>query len=213
MKRTIVFGDVHGCYAEWHELLDRLAVTRDDRLISVGDLMCKGPSTRRTLELARSLKNLTCLVGNHELRFLKAWRKGRAPEEKGADRDAVKDMGRSFDELMAYVDTWPYYVKQRDLLAVHAGLRPRVPLERQDPEDLVNIRTVGPRHRPWYEFYHERKPVVFGHWVRREPYVSDNAIGLDTGCVYGGYLSAVVFPGRHLFWVKARDTYAKKEGW
>jgi hypothetical protein len=54
---------------------------------------------------------------------------------------------------------------------------------------------------------------VFGHWARPEPVVRPNAIGLDTGCVYGGELTAVILPERRLVSVPARRVYQKKEGW
>ncbi len=212
MKRTIVFGDIHGCWREWEELLDHLAVSRGDRLISVGDLVGKGPSTRRTLELARSLKNLTCLAGNHEWRYLEAWRQGRKPDDKAHDLRATRELGGRFDEWMAWIATWPLFLALPELVVVHGGLRPGVPLARQTPEDLLNLRTVGKLRRPWYNLYRGPGPVVFGHWVMREPLVQENALGIDTGCVYGGRLTAVVFPGRHIFQVEARETYARKKG-
>src|SRR5262245_61955421 len=96
-KRTIIFGDVHGCYAEWMELLDKVSPGPGDRLISLGDLICKGPSSARTLDLAMSLPNLTCVVGNHELRYLHQWRKGRTPNLKPYDVETVRKMHGRFD--------------------------------------------------------------------------------------------------------------------
>ena len=216
MSRTIIFGDIHGCHREWRDLLDRIGPSSSDRLVAVGDIVCKGPDTGKTLELARSLKNLTCLLGNHELRFLRYWHDGERPTRflKDYDEAALRQMGRRYDGLMRYIASWPHYLDLPEALVVHAGLRPGVPLGRQDIEDLTGLRTVGKPPRPWFESYKGPKLAVFGHWVVREPMFSENAIGLDTGCVYGGKLSALILPERKVVQVRARRTYfVRKSQW
>jgi serine/threonine protein phosphatase 1 len=210
--RTIVFGDIHACHEEWKELLDRLAVGGSDKLVAVGDLVCKGPSTRSTLDLAMSLPNLTCLVGNHELRLLESWKAGQRPDGRPGDAETAREMGERYEAQMAYMASWPFYLDLPELLVVHAGVRPGLPVEKQSQQDLTHLRRVGPDERPWYELYEGRKPVAFGHWVRREPLLTEKAIGLDTGCVYGGRLSAYVLPDRKVESVAARRAYAAKKG-
>ncbi len=77
-----------------------------------------------------------------------------------------------------------------DYLFVHAGVRPGVDLESQDPEDLIWIR---------YPFLQSGadfgKVVVHGHTPGPEPVERDNRIGIDTGAVYGGRLTALVLDG------------------
>jgi len=207
MGRTIFLGDVHGCLAEFQELLDRLAVSSSDRLISVGDLICKGPDSAGVLDLALSLPNLQCVVGNHEARYLEYWRGGDRPTDKTHDEDTVRQMEPRYREYMAYIASWPLYLSLKEALVIHAGLRPGLPLEQQDLSDLTELREVGPKFRPWYEWYRNGKPAVFGHWVRREPLLLEHAIGLDTGCVYGGELTACILPAREIVSVKARRIY------
>ena len=79
-------------------------------------------------------------------------------------------------------------------LVVHGGVDPRLPLETQTPEALQNTRSVpsgagydGPF---WYEGYEGPPRVFFGHTVLETPVETEWAVGLDTGCVYGGSLSA-----------------------
>jgi hypothetical protein len=211
MARTIVIGDVHGCHEEWTDLLDRLAVTSSDRLVSVGDLICKGPSTRRTLEMAMEMRNLACVLGNHELRFLECWRAGRPPDVEPYDDDAARDMGDRYEEFLRFLDTWPLWIDLGDLLVIHAGLRPGIPLEHQSPRDLTGIRYVEPGV-PWYDRYEGPRTVVFGHWARSEPVVRPRAVGLDTSCVYGGRLSACVFPDREIVSVPARRIHYPGSG-
>jgi serine/threonine protein phosphatase 1 len=72
---------------------------------------------------------------------------------------------------------------------VHAGLKPKVPLDRQDPRDLLWIRS-----RFIYSEADFGKPVVFGHTPFPEPLVQANKIGIDTGAVYGHQLTCVKLP-------------------
>lgn len=110
IKRTIVFGDIHGCYQEWEKLLEKISPSPKDKLISVGDLICKGPSSRKTLELAKSIPNLTCLIGNHELRFLAYWEKKRTPFIKPYDLATFRELGEKFSFFMRWMNTWPYFL-------------------------------------------------------------------------------------------------------
>src|SRR5262245_18404848 len=142
MGRTIVFGDVHGCYQEWKDLIKLLEGRPADRVISVGDLISKGPSSAKTLELALSLKNLTCLLGNHEFRFLKAWKKMDTPDEKSYDSQTVREMGSRFERYMKWISSWPYYVSLRALVVIYAGLLPGIARSKQDPRDLTQLRRI-----------------------------------------------------------------------
>src|SRR5271170_3681817 len=91
--RTIVIGDVHGCYDELQDLLHELKVRPDDRLISVGDLICKGPDSARVVAWAMAQTNLDCVMGNHELRFLNCRRRGVIPNIKPSDLATYQQFG------------------------------------------------------------------------------------------------------------------------
>ena len=207
MSRVIIFGDIHGCHQEWQDLMDKLKVTSKDRLISVGDLICKGPSSRKTLDMAMSMKNLTCIIGNHELRFLRAWEEGKRPT-KPYDAPVLEELGQQFEKYMTFISNWPHYIEDPEFLVIHGGLRPGVELSQQDPTDLAHLRTVPPDDKPWYEYYTAKRPVIFGHWAQKGLVVRNNAIGLDTGCVYGKKLSAVLLPEREIVSVPARKAYS-----
>ena len=62
----------------------------------------------------------------------------------------------------------------------------------------------GPPFRPWDDFYKGQRRVVFGHWARRGLVVRPQCVGLDTGCVYGGKLSA---------WIAEEDRVVQVDGW
>jgi hypothetical protein len=83
-------------------------------------------------------------------------------------------------------------------------------LDRQTVEDLTSLRTCGDFGAPWFEQY-EGKTAVFGHWVFTAPHVTKSTIGIDTGCVYGGSLTAVILPERRLVSIPAVKSYSRKE--
>ena len=66
MARTIVVGDIHGCFDELTDLLEVIKLTSDDRLIAVGDLITKGPKNREVLDLFISDSRFSSVVGNHD---------------------------------------------------------------------------------------------------------------------------------------------------
>ena len=95
---------------------------------------------------------------------------------------------------------------------MHAGLRPGVPLRRQMASDMTEMRTMGanPSRRkgvPWYDIYRGKKIVLFGHWPAKEPRLAPRAIGLDTGCVYGGSLTGYIVELNQFVSVPARRAY------
>jgi serine/threonine protein phosphatase 1 len=211
MSRTVVVGDIHGCYGELLDLMDRVGPADGDRVISVGDLVTKGPSNVAVVDFFRASKNRSAIIGNHERVLLQKFR-GNHVKLETHHAEVIAEFGDRFGEYMEWVAALPPYVDLRDSLVVHAGLRPGRSLAEQDIEDLTEIRQVviGDKQIPWFDAYNGNQTVIFGHWVFTEPLVKRNAIGIDTGCVYGGRLTACVLPERHLVSVPARRAYARK---
>lgn len=215
MTRTIVIGDVHGCYFELTALLDEIGVHRDDRLVFVGDLITKGPANREVLEFIRQSRNCESVLGNHEYLLLRYYH-GESVKLEPAHLQTIAELGKDFGDYMDWVSRLPLYVDLGDYLVIHAGIRPGRALEKQTVEDLTQLRTLdsaNPENRkgtPWFERYRGDKIIIFGHRVFDCPLLRDNAIGIDTGCVYGGRLTAVVLPSGRLVSVPALKAYAKK---
>jgi diadenosine tetraphosphatase ApaH/serine/threonine PP2A family protein phosphatase len=112
-------------------------------------------------------------------------------------------------------------VPEHELLVVHAGLVPGVPVEQQDPELLMNMRTLRPDGSGsrrsedgvlWATRWQGPEFVVFGHHATVGLQRHARAIGLDTGCVYGGRLSAYVLPDDRVESVPARRAYVPIDG-
>jgi serine/threonine protein phosphatase 1 len=72
-SRTIVVGDIHGCYDELVDLLEEVNFADNDRLISVGDLITKGPKNREVLDRFMSEPNFLTVIGNHDLALRRRW--------------------------------------------------------------------------------------------------------------------------------------------
>lgn len=210
--RTIVLGDVHGCFEELLDLLKAVEFRPGDRLVSVGDLVSKGPDSRAVIEWAMKTPGLECVLGNHELRLRRHWRAGTRSTEKAHDAETYRQLGERYEDAMRFIDRWPLTVSGPGFLVVHAGFDPGEGLQWQSASRLTGIRRLDDG-RPWYEAYRERELVVFGHWAKRRPVVRPNAVGLDTGCVYGGSLTALILPERLLLSVPARRAYVQKPFW
>jgi nitrite reductase/ring-hydroxylating ferredoxin subunit len=122
------------------------------------------------------------------------------------------------DADWALLDALPPFLRlpEHDALVVHAGLLPGIPVEAQDPRLLYSIRTIRPDGRGssraedgvlWGSLWPGPELVLFGHHASEGLQRHPHAIGLDTGCVYGGELSACILPGREIRAVAAHATY------
>jgi diadenosine tetraphosphatase ApaH/serine/threonine PP2A family protein phosphatase len=211
-KRTVIIGDVHGCIVELRKLLKLAEVGPMDDVICVGDLVRKGPDSAAVLRWAMETPNVRCVLGNHDARLLFRWFEGQKPDRGSADWEMHRDLGDSYNDAMEFIRSWPLYIEAAGCLVVHAGLDPRISSVRlQSPSDLMTIRVPEGMKIPWYEAYTRDQLVVFGHWARNEPVIRPNAIGLDTGCVYGGSLTALILPERRLISVPAEKAYQSKD--
>lgn len=214
--RTLIIGDIHGCADELQTLLDAFSPRPEDRIIAAGDLINRGPDSRKVLELARS-HGIQPILGNHELRLLKAW----SGNKKGLLR---KKDEPTFAQLAAadweWMQTWPHVLEIPALkaLVVHGGFAPGIPWDQQDPDVVTRIqvlnkkglpakRTDAPSGRPWAESWTGPEHVYYGHTPRPHPLFHPFATGLDTGCLYGYTLTALALPEKEIFRVHARRSY------
>ncbi len=219
-RRTLIVGDIHGCREELEDLLEESGWECGDELVSVGDLVAKGPDSLGVVRLFREVGG-RAVRGNHDQHCLKWWiarQAGeRVPELRPTHRKAAESLGEEDWQWLADLPVW-IELDEHQALVVHAGLLPDVPLEDQDPQDLMNMRSILPdgtpsrsyeEGTPWVSLWPGPRLVVFGHDAVRGLQVRPCAIGLDTGCVYGGWLTGVWLPERDLVSVPARASYSQ----
>jgi serine/threonine protein phosphatase 1 len=209
---THIIGDVHGCYRELCELLERLGPGSEDRIVFVGDLVVRGPDNPSVVRLVAdgALANVTVVLGNNEakLRPVLAGDPRYATPVVLAAIEQLRSAGM-LEETLALFDTFPLYVDLGSHAVTHAGVRPGRPLAEQSREDLLQIKTLDgtPDGPLWWEQYYGPEVIVFGHHVVKTPRFLPHAVAIDTGCVYGGHLSAFTIETGRITSVRAADVY------
>jgi serine/threonine protein phosphatase 1 len=208
--RVIVVGDIHGCSRELDVLLSSLALAVGDTVVFLGDYVDRGPDVRGVVERLLELADIpgirsVFLRGNHEDMLLgylgREGHYGEAFLANGGDV-TVRSYGVSgrpspgrFESALParhleFLAGTKLLHGEGDYLMVHAGIRPDRALGEQVPHDLIWIRDEFIA-RP----HGLGRTVVFGHTPMREVLVDlPYKIGIDTGCVYGGMLSALELP-------------------
>lgn len=203
-RHIYAIGDIHGCADKLRRLIGQLDIDPErDQLVFVGDYIDRGSASFEVVEyvlgLKTTLRDVVFLKGNHEQMlqdylsgpdkltflinggqatldsYLRHRQNPRAPVIPPRHQAFFKGL-RLFHETENYI-------------FVHAGLKPKVPLDRQDPRDLLWIRSRFIDSDADFG-----KPVVFGHTPFPEPLVQANKIGIDTGAVYGHQLTCVKLP-------------------
>ncbi len=236
MSRRIFVGDIQGCREELERLLETLGFDpAADELHPVGDLVNRGPDSLGTLRLLRGI-GARGVLGNHDLHLLRTAAGLR--EERPGDTFADVLASEERDELLAWLTRLPLVRAWDDLLLVHAGLDPRWTVPEQaladcdplaaeaDVEFATRVRYCGPDgarpardwpepsapFSPWFSFWPPRpsegRTVVFGHWARLGLVHRPLLRGLDTGCVWGGRLTAWIAEEDRLVAVDAARAYS-----
>jgi hypothetical protein len=228
MGRTVIVGDVHGCRYELEALLARVQFSAAaDRLILVGDLVIRGPDPHGVLATVERLGG-KAVRGNHENKLL-AIRAGAS--RSGEHGQLAPDLS---DREWAILEAMPLWLDlpEHGARVVHAGVLPGQEVQKTAPEALFTMRSIDASGRwsaeksarpLWGALYQGPPHVIFGHNALSEPQLHPWATGIDTACVYGGRLSAIVLQGgeamphgekarEKLVSLAARRAYAESKG-
>ena len=225
MNRTIFIGDIHGCLDEVRDLLGLLEVSREDRVVSLGDITRKGPAVGDCVDLWRE-RGYEAVLGNNDAKLIarsKSWKP--AWLAAAPDRQVLLKRKR-----LDVIRSWPLFLdcQEAGAVAVHGGVLPNSErfsaalAPRRAALELRYIRKNGqwtqiPKGQQladdpfWADVWNGDRIVVYGHTPRQDVLIHPRAIGLDTGCVYGGKLSAAVFTAKdkyEIVSVPARRAYA-----
>ena len=212
MKRVIIYGDIHGCLDELKQLREKLDIKKSDIEISVGDILNKGPYLAHDMIRYMQEHHIDVVTGNNEAKALKQYRKYRKSGESYLKTLRPFEMATVLslqDEDAEYLQSLPFFLRIENLTILHGGVTPQMKLDKLDDagkKELTLIRYLNKKLEPipwsdaenrykfWTEVYDGREGfIVGGHHPFPEPKIDKYAMDIDTGCVYGGKLTAAVF--------------------
>lgn len=224
-----IIGDVHGCRAELEALLARLGwqgVRHPEgrTAVFVGDLVDRGPDTPGVLRLVMDMVEAgtaICVAGNHEQKLVRALY-GRKVKVAHGLQESLDQLAAEPPEFVARARAFMdglishYQLDGGRLVVAHAGLKEsyhgrasgRVRAFALYGETTGETDEYGlPVRYPWADDYRGRAMVVYGHTPTVRPEWVNNTICLDTGCVFGGHLTALRYPERELVQVPAEKVW------
>lgn len=216
-QRLIIIGDVHGCIRELEKLLKKVKPQKKDRIIFLGDLINRGPDSKAVLELARDIK-ATSLLGNHEYRLLKFYHDLDSTDLKPYEKSTLASLEANDWNYLADMILWLEIPGK--LVFVHGGFLPHIPWRRQPASVVTQIQMIDhqglprkrgevPGSRFWADLWKQRPIIIYGHTPRAKVYKRRFSIGIDTGCVWGGKLTAFILPENEIIQVNSTKNYIK----
>ena len=230
-----VIGDVHGCFDELTTLLTKLGYEVDEagtgahhpagrRAFFVGDLVDRGPATPAVLRLVMGMVangDALCVPGNHEAKLQRALQ-GRNVTVSHGLAETLAQLAKEPPELTTQVVEFldglvsHLVLDAGRLVVAHAGLR--ADMHGRASGAVRSFALYGdttgetdefglPVRYPWAQDYRGDAMVVYGHTPVPEATWLNRTICIDTGCVFGGKLTALRYPERELVSVPAARTY------
>ena len=201
---TLYVGDVHGCADELHALLTQID---PDAVVMVGDLFSKGPDPLGVHSILKE-HHVRSVLGNHD-----AWLLEHGP----GTSPLLQALFDEVSDLRDWLGALPLFLEEERCLVVHAGLHPTKGVEGTTREMALTLRRWPDDSQEDHPFWYDAgwagpSTVVFGHdarrgVIRRERGGVPTAIGLDSGCVYGGRLTGWLSDSDELVSVPARRAY------
>ncbi|MFD5090635.1 polynucleotide kinase-phosphatase [Amycolatopsis thailandensis] len=224
-----VIGDVHGCREELDELLTELGyvdgVHPEGRTaVFVGDLVDRGPDTpgvlRRVMAMSEAGSALV-VCGNHEQKLVRALN-GRNVKVTHGLAESLEQLSAQDEDFRAKAHAFcegliaHYVLDGGKLVVAHAGLP-----EKFHGRASGRVRSTAlygdttgetdeyglPVRLPWARDYRGAAMVLYGHTPTLEPEWINGTMCLDTGCVFGGKLTALRYPEREVVSVKAKKVW------
>jgi len=214
---TLVIGDIHGCYVELQDLLDKAGLGDDALILSVGDFVDRGPETPQVLDFFHTHPNAHALMGNHERKHVRAAR-GEI-QLSLSQRISKIQLADRYSNAVEWMGALPLYSQMEEALIVHGFFEPNVPLEAQHPSVLCGTlggaKILHERYnRPWYELYEGDQPIIVGHQNYTDsdqPFIyKDKVFGLDTSCVLGKSLTGILLPSFRIISVPSRGNHLER---
>lgn len=202
---------------------------KDRKVVFLGDLMDRGPRNLDVYQIARAMveaETALCVPGNHDAKFLRTVHGKNVKVAYGlaqtlAELDAVPDDARPAleKEMKAFFDglVSHYILDDGNLVVAHAGLKEELQgrASGRVRQFALYGETTGetdefglPIRYNWAAEYRGEAMVVYGHTPVPEAEWLNRTINIDTGCVFGGKLTALRYPEKELVSVPAAEQYA-----
>ncbi|MBI5945475.1 MAG: polynucleotide kinase-phosphatase [Chloroflexi bacterium] len=234
-----IVGDVHGCFDELKGLLLQLGYSFTEtegvyrvqhpagrQVIFLGDLVDRGPNIPSVLKLVMSMVadgSALCVPGNHDMKLVRKF-KGRQVQITHGLAESLEQLEKESPEfrtqVMEFLDglVSHYILDDGNLVVAHAGMK-----EEMQGRGSGKVRdfalfgeTTGetdefglPVRYNWAAEYRGKAIVVYGHTPVPEPEWFNRTINIDTGCIFGGRLTALRYPEKELVSIPAANTYAE----
>lgn len=232
-----VIGDIHGCYQELLKLIARLGYEKqrnvfihpeNRQLAFVGDATDRGPESLEVLRLLFALQDEGILYyspGNHCNKLFRFFKGHDVQLAHGLEMTVAEwellppqEQQQFRKRYIEFYGQLPHYQQlDNDLIVAHAGLKAEMvgkPLSRGIAVFVLYGDITGKFHadgrpvrRDWAKSYKGHKWVVYGHTPTVEPYFINNTANIDTGCVFGGSLTAFRFPEKEIVSVASEQPY------
>ncbi len=194
------------------------------KAVFLGDLVDRGPKITEVLKLVMSmvkLGNALCVPGNHDIKLLKKLKGGNVQITHGLEKTLEQlenEPPEFYEEVTTFIDglVSHYVLDDGKLVVAHAGMKEELQGRGSGKvrEFALCGETAGetdeyglPVRYDWASDYRGKAAVVYGHTPQAEVLKTNNTINIDTGCVFGGKLTAYRYPEREFVEVKAFKTY------
>lgn len=236
-----IIGDIHGCAEQFHELviklggkvekadllgrqIDRIIAPEGRTLVSVGDLVDRGPDSIGVLlsVLDACARGQMYLVpGNHDDK-VKRYLQGHKVSRNHGTGETLEALDKENDQIKAYIKDGLNSLSSHlvfdygRLVVAHAGL-PKVMHGRMGPDVLQHAlygETTGkydpdglPQRIDWAGVYKSKAFVVYGHVPSKDVQIRNNTACVDTGCCFGAKLSALRYPEMTVVSVDSETSY------
>ena len=218
INRTIIIGDIHGCYEEMLTLLNSIEFGSNDLLIAAGDLVDRGPDSWKVASFFRDTENAHSVLGNHERRVAGVIR-GTSQPAWSQLHTLSKLNKEEHDSWAEYFESLPAVIETPHAIITHARMDPSKKLEEQDPKYVCGVGTMNDgialdeKGSPcWFHHWSINqtctKPLCIGHIDYQSVELEEGRLfALDTNAVKGHQLSAAVFPGATVVSVDCHNYY------
>lgn len=232
-----VIGDIHGCFAELLELIEKLGYQKQGQIYShpegrrlafVGDAMDRGPESLEVLRLLFAMQDKGVLhysPGNHCNKLYRFFKGNKVQITHGLETTLAewqqlekKEQQDFRARYLHFYEELPYYQElEGGLVVAHAGIRADMigkPINKTIAVFVMYGDITGSFHpdgRPvrknWAKSYKGSKWVIYGHTPTEKPYLINKTANIDTGCVFGGSLTAFRFPEQTFVSVPSQQPY------